>query len=73
MLCTFTLAEVNYPHVSPQSQLAVFAMLGLVLCFLNKPLHRRFAKVKGLPNWPNHEHHYHVRIKPPKRIEGQVE
>ncbi len=39
----FTLAEVNYPHLSPQSQLAVFAMLGLVLCFLNKPLHRRFA------------------------------
>jgi TRAP transporter 4TM/12TM fusion protein len=35
----FTLAEVNYPHVSPQSQLAFFAMLGLVLCFLNKPLH----------------------------------
>jgi TRAP transporter 4TM/12TM fusion protein len=42
LLCAFTLAEVNYPHVSPQSQLAVFAMLGLVLCFLNKPLHRRF-------------------------------
>ena len=39
----FTLAEVNYPHVSPQSQLAVFAMLGLVLCFLNKPLHRKWA------------------------------
>jgi len=44
----FTLAEVNYPHISPQSQLAVFAMLGLVLCFLNKPLHRRFADNRAL-------------------------
>jgi len=43
LLCVFTLAEVNYPHVSPQSQLAVFAMLGLMLCFLNKPLHPKWA------------------------------
>ena len=39
-LCLFTLAEVNYPQLSPQSQLAVFALLGLVLCFLNVPAHR---------------------------------
>jgi TRAP transporter 4TM/12TM fusion protein len=40
VLCLFTLAEVNYPLLSPQSQLAVFSGLGLVLCFLNWPLHR---------------------------------
>ena len=41
-LCLFTLAEVNYPRLSPQSQLAVFALLGLVLCFLNFPVHPRW-------------------------------
>jgi TRAP transporter 4TM/12TM fusion protein len=30
---------VNYPHLSPQSQLAIFAGLGLLLAFLNRPLH----------------------------------
>ena len=39
ILCLFTLAEVNYPQLSPQSQLAIFAMLGMVLCFLHHPLH----------------------------------
>ncbi len=48
LLCAFTLAEVNYPHVSPQSQLAVFAMLGLVLCFLNKPVHPKLADHRAL-------------------------
>jgi TRAP transporter 4TM/12TM fusion protein len=43
-LCLFTLAEVNYPRLSPQGQLAVFALLGLVLCFLNYPLHPRWQK-----------------------------
>ena len=38
-LCLFTLAEVNYPMLGPQSRLALFAGLGLVLCFLNIPLH----------------------------------
>ncbi len=42
VLCLFTLAEVNYPHLSPQSQLAIFAMLGLVICFLHHPLHPRW-------------------------------
>jgi len=37
VLCAFTLAEVNYPHLSPQTQLAAFAMLGLILCFLHHP------------------------------------
>jgi TRAP transporter 4TM/12TM fusion protein len=38
-LCLFTLLEVNYPQLSPMSQLAIFAMLGLMLCFLNVPAH----------------------------------
>ena len=40
-LCLFTVAEVNYPFLRPQARLAVFAMLGMVLCFLNIPLHPR--------------------------------
>ena len=39
VLCLFTLAQVNYPVLAPQPQLAVFALLGLVICFLNVPLH----------------------------------
>lgn len=42
LLCVFVLAEVNYPQLSPQAQLAIFAMLGLVLVFLKYPIHRRF-------------------------------
>ncbi len=41
-LCLFTLWEVNYPMLQPQSSLAVFAMSGLVLCFLNFPLHKKW-------------------------------
>ena len=53
LLCLFTLAEVNYPHLGPQSQLAIFAGLGLVLCFLNRPLYagvseRRWARALDL-------------------------
>lgn len=44
MLCLFTVAEVNYPTLAPQSQLAVFAMLGMVLCFLNVPTHPRLRE-----------------------------
>ena len=40
-LCLFTVAEVNYPLLAPQSRLAVFVTFGLVLCFLNIPLHPR--------------------------------
>lgn len=46
LLCLFTLTEVNYPRLSPQSQLAIFALLGLLLCFLHHPLCRR---LKGHP------------------------
>ena len=34
---------MNYPRLTPQSQLAIFAMLALILCFLNRPLHPRLA------------------------------
>jgi TRAP transporter 4TM/12TM fusion protein len=47
-LVLFTLAEVNYPQLSPQSQLAIFAGLGLVLCFLNRPFFRRRPNVVAL-------------------------
>ena len=42
LLSVLILAEVNYPRLSPQAQLAIFAMLGLVLVFLKYPIHRRF-------------------------------
>jgi len=41
VLCLFTIVEVNYPLLGPQSQLAIFAGLGLVLCFLSRPAHER--------------------------------
>ena len=44
LLCLFTLAEVNYPQLRPQSQLALFALFGLVLAYLVFPLHKRWAK-----------------------------
>ncbi len=37
LLSLFIIAEVNYPQLTPQSQLAIFAMLGLVLVFLKFP------------------------------------
>lgn len=40
ILSLFILLEVNYPQLSPQSQLAFFAMLGLILVFLTNPLHK---------------------------------
>ena len=38
-LCVFTLVEVNYPLLAPQSRLALFALAGLALCFLQVPIH----------------------------------
>ena len=35
----FTLGQVNYPTLAPQPELAVFAFFGLVICFLNVPVH----------------------------------
>ncbi len=45
-LCLFTLKEVNYPQLQQQSALALFVMLGLVLCFLQVPM---FGKNR--PGW----------------------
>jgi len=42
LICLLTLAEVNYPLLTPQSQLALFALLGLSLVFLKHPLAERF-------------------------------
>ena len=39
LLCVFTLIEVNYPLLAPQSRLAFFALAGLALCFLHVPVH----------------------------------
>jgi TRAP transporter 4TM/12TM fusion protein len=48
LLCLFTLFEVNYPFLAPQSQLAIFAMLGLVLCFLHYPAHPKWSGNRAL-------------------------
>jgi len=37
-LCVFTLVEVNYPLLTPQSQLVIFTTFGLLLCLLYRPL-----------------------------------
>ena len=42
VLCLFILAEVNYPQLAPQSELALFAMFGLIVVFLRYPIHSRF-------------------------------
>lgn len=42
-LCLFTLFEVNYNLLQPQSALAIFVGVGLVLCFITFPLHKRFT------------------------------
>ena len=39
VLSIYTLIEVNYPLLTPHSQLAVFAMFGLSLCYLHFPIH----------------------------------
>jgi TRAP transporter 4TM/12TM fusion protein len=40
-ICFYTIEEVNYNWLQPQSALAVFVGLGLFLCFLQFPIHRR--------------------------------
>ncbi len=47
-LCLFTLFEVNYNLLQPQSALAVFVGVGLFLCYLTFPVHPRFAKNRPL-------------------------
>ena len=41
-LCLFTLVEVNFQKLQLQSQLAVFVMLGMAICFLVYPASKRF-------------------------------
>lgn len=48
LLCLFTLFEVNYNTLQPQSALAVFVGVGLALCYLTFPVHKRFAGVTSL-------------------------
>ncbi len=43
LLALFVLAEVNRPLLTPQSQLAFFALVGLVFCYRNRPLHPSLA------------------------------
>ena len=38
LLSVFVLVEVNYPQLTPQAQLSLFAMLGLSLVFLKYPV-----------------------------------
>ena len=43
VLSVFILIEVNYPSLRPDSPLALFAMLGLIVVFLKYPLHPSLA------------------------------
>jgi TRAP transporter 4TM/12TM fusion protein len=43
VLCLFTLVFVNYNVCQPQTALAIFVMLGLILCFLTTPAFRGLA------------------------------
>jgi TRAP transporter 4TM/12TM fusion protein len=44
-ICLLTLVEVNYPHLAPPAQRALFALLGLVLCFLTVPANKALRGV----------------------------
>lgn len=48
VLSLFILAEVNYPFLTPQSQLAIFALLGLVLLFMQVPLHDKLKDNRAI-------------------------
>ncbi|MDP6495918.1 MAG: TRAP transporter fused permease subunit, partial [Dehalococcoidia bacterium] len=43
LLSLFILVEVNYPQLTPQAQLSVFALLGLTLVFLKYPIHPKIT------------------------------
>ncbi len=47
LIFLFVLVEVNYPSLSPQSQLAVFSSLGLIYCF-------SYIPTIGFPLWLDH-------------------
>jgi TRAP transporter 4TM/12TM fusion protein len=44
-LCAFTLLEANYPRLTPHAQLAIFAMLGLIMAFLTVPARPQWRAV----------------------------
>jgi TRAP transporter 4TM/12TM fusion protein len=46
-LAIVTVSEVNYPRLGPMSQLATFAMLGLMLCFLNQPVSPGWGRTRA--------------------------
>lgn len=50
LLCLFTLAEVNYNLMQPQSALALFVLFGMGLCFIQFPLHPKL-KDNQLARW----------------------
>lgn len=43
-ICFFTLAEVNFNWLKPVSAYAMFILLGLVICFLTYPAHKKLAE-----------------------------
>ncbi len=47
-LCFFTLITVNYNLLQPQSALAIFVMLGMILCFLTCPAWRAIRHPEDL-------------------------
>jgi TRAP transporter 4TM/12TM fusion protein len=48
LLSLFVLSEVNYPLLTPQSQLAIFAFLGIAVIFLRSPADKTWQRVA---NW----------------------
>ncbi len=48
LLSIFVLAEVNYPHLTPHSQLAIFAGLGLVLFYLRADARLHSRRIAAL-------------------------
>ncbi|MDA7977775.1 MAG: TRAP transporter fused permease subunit [Pirellulales bacterium] len=44
VLCAFTLVEVNYAYLQPQSALAIFIGIGLCLCFITQPVSKALAE-----------------------------
>lgn len=48
ILSVFILVEVNYPFLRPQSRLALFALLGLIVVFFKYPLHPKLEENRFL-------------------------
>jgi len=52
-ICLFTIVEVNYPMLTPQADLGIFALLGITLCFLAYPAHKSLKdnKISQAVDW----------------------